>query len=590
MSSQSLRNRSKENLAQRDESQQASSSLPPTPPTSFSPKLRLGLFGIALASAVFLYARPAASPAYALCAQGNRKAIYTVDSSNSEVQCMVVRGARIVDTGDLEDVQARWEGPRLDVKYIGKDEVVIPGMSDTLELLADYVKSDPVLSKDKTKVVEGWGYDHASWDVPVYPTAADLDSHPVLRGRQIMLSGRDGHTLWVSKASLAANGPFPADKDVEGGIIFRDDKGEPTGIFLDKAMELIKPPALTFEDRAARFRTTVSHALQHGLTSLHDAGAGPDSIPHFISEAERGALPIRIYGMRWFDPEEHAPYWGNTTSKILSTLKGDEAGTRLTSRSVKIFADGALRSGGAALYDAYSDNPHTHGVMRISPEHVKHVVPMFLRDGWQVNIHAIGDRANGIILDTFEQAQRELGVNIRALRPRLEHAQIMAPEDMHRIGDLGVIASIQPTHATSDMWFGEERLGPERVKGLYAFRSIVAGGSRITLGSDFPVEGVNPLDGFFAAITRTTQDGRSPHGPGGWFPEQKLSRLEALRGMTIDPAFASFTEKYLGSLEPGKRADFVILSKDIMKVSPQDILKTKVRATVIDGKVAYGMI
>ncbi|KAG5640947.1 hypothetical protein DXG03_006544, partial [Asterophora parasitica] len=314
------------------------------------------------------------------------------------------------------------------------------------------------------------------------------------------------------------------------------------------------------------------------------------------SEAKRGPLPLRIYGMRYFDIEETAPYWGNTTKRLLPKFEGDKPGTRLISRSVKIFADGtflfevfclleswpmrfpgALRSGGAALHEPYTDNPSTTGLMRISPELLNRVVPSFLRDGWQVNIHAIGDRANGIILDTFARAQRELGVDIRSLRPRIEHVQIIAKEDNHRLGELGVIASIQPTHAYVP-------IGPERVKNLYAFRNILAGNARITLGSDFPVEEVNPLAGFFAAITRVAKDGSSPHGPDGWFPDQKLTRLEALRGMTIDPAYASFMEKNLGSLEAGKRADFVILSKDIMVVPPQDILKTTVRATVIDGQ------
>jgi len=223
------------------------------------------------------------------------------------------------------------------------------------------------------------------------------------------------------------------------------------------------------------------------------------------------------------------------------------------------------------------------------PDHVFHeVIPRFLKDGWQVNVHAIGDRANGIVLDAFEEALK--GANISALRPRLEHAQIMTKEDMARLGRLGVIASIQPTHAISDMWFAEPRLGPERVKGLYAFRSLLNNSARITLGSDFPVEGVNPLAGFYAAITRVSFDGKSPHGKGGWFPEQRLTRLEALRGMTIDPAYASFTEDILGSLEVGKRADFVVLDRDIMEVSAEEIMETRVLATLLDGAAVFGSL
>jgi predicted amidohydrolase YtcJ len=211
-----------------------------------------------------------------------------------------------------------------------------------------------------------------------------------------------------------------------------------------------------------------------------------------------------------------------------------------------------------------------------------------LSDGWQVNVHAIGDRANGIVLDAFEAALGK--ADVVKLRPRLEHAQIMTKADMKRLGSLGVIASVQPTHAISDMWFAEDRLGPERVKGLYAFRSIIDAGARVTLGSDFPVESINPLSGFYAAVARVSPSGESPHGPGGWFPDQRLTRQEALRGITIDPAFASHTENILGSLEIGKKADFVILSQDIMDVPVNEILKTKVLATVIDGKPVFGEI
>jgi len=196
--------------------------------------------------------------------------------------------------------------------------------------------------------------------------------------------------------------------------------------------------------------------------------------------------------------------------------------------------------------------------------------------------------SNGFVLDAFEASLK--GANVTALRPRLEHAQMMTKEDMVRLGKLGVIASIQPTHAISDMWYAQDRLGPERVKRLYAFRSLIDSGARITLGSDFPVESINPLSGFYAAVTRRSPDGESPHGPGGWFPEQRLTRQEALRGMTIDPAYASFTEATLGSLEPGKLADFTVLSQNIMTIAEDKILATMVDATVIDGKPVYGTI
>jgi hypothetical protein len=330
-----------------------------------------------------------------------------------------------------------------------------------------------------------------------------------------------------------------------------------------------------------RFKVTVRDAHKYGLTSIHDAGLDPMSLAFFNQQAQTGTLPIRIYGMTYFDEEK--PYSGNTVQPIISAGNG-----RLSARSIKIFGDGALRTGGAALHEPYADNPTTNGFMRLDPEVLFDVIPKYLRDGWQVNVHAVGDRANAIVLDAFEASLK--GAKVTALRPRLEHAQMMTNEDMVRLGKLGVIASIQPTHAISDMWYAQDRLGPERVKGLYAFRSLIDSGARITLGSDFPVESMNPLSAFYAAITRKSPDGRSPHGPGGWFPEQQLTRQEALKGLTIDPAYASFTETTLGSLEVGKLADFTVLSQNIMTIAEDKILATTVDATVIDGKPVYGAI
>jgi len=375
----------------------------------------------------------------------------------------------------------------------------------------------------------------------------------------------------------------PIPDEVEGGYIIRDSDGKSIGVLLDNAQELANAhrPEPTYEQLSLRFNLTVQDAVSHGLTSIHDAGFDPLSLKFFRRHAEESGLPIRVYGMTHFN--ESANYWGDSAEKIIGAGNG-----RLTARSVKIFADGAMRSGGAALYEPYTDNPSTRGFMRIPPEVLNDIIPRFLRDGWQVNVHAIGDRANGLVLDAFEAALKD--ADVVALRPRLEHAQILADKDMARFGALGVIASIQPTHATDDMWYAEGRLGPERVKGLYAFRSVLDHGARITLGSDFPVEGVNPLAGFYAAITRLTEDGTSPHGPEGWFPEQRMSRMEALKGMTLDPAYASFSEQTLGSISIGKRADYVVLSQDIMTIPAEKILKTKALATVIDGRPVYGSV
>ncbi|KAK7472894.1 hypothetical protein VKT23_001002 [Stygiomarasmius scandens] len=549
---------------------------------------------------------------YALCTP-EENGIYTVDDTNARTQCILVHKARIVKTGSLDEIQRHWQtsvvlqglrsSTQLAVRWTASGSIVVPGLADshahileygasqqlplegtksvndTVKRVKEYILANPDVKRDKSKFILGGGWDHTAWPSNGLPSAADLDADPVIEGRPVVLQSKDCHALWVSSAALENSLPLPSE--VEGGVIVRDRYGRPTGMLLDNAQELLKQPELTEEDLMKRFKITVEHAVKNGLTSIHDAGLDPVSLRFFKRQAEIGTLPIRIYGMSFFD--ETGEYWGNTTKPIIAS--GDE---RLTARSVKIFADGALRTGGAALYEPYADNPDTNGFMRLDEEILFKYIPLFLRDGWQVNVHAIGDRANGIVIDAFEASLQ--GANVTALRPRLEHAQLMTTEDMARLGKLGVIASVQPTHAISDMLYAEQRLGPERVKNLYAFRTLIDSGARITLGSDFPVESMNPLSGFYAAVSRLSPSGDSPHGPDGWFPDQRLSRQEALRGMTIDPAYASFTESILGSLEPGKRADFVVLSQDIMQVPVNRILETQVLATVIDGEIVYGDI
>ncbi|KAJ7182054.1 amidohydrolase family-domain-containing protein [Mycena filopes] len=558
-------------------------------------KLSVAVCGLALGLAIYLAGPPTT---YAVCSRNGK--IYTVDQTNSQVDCIVVNNSIIVATGTLADTK---QFTQLPIRYVPQNAIVVPGLSDshghvleygatrqlllegtisiaeTVARVREHVLRTPALRHDPNAWVRGGGWDHTNWPGAVWPTADALDTDPLLRARPIVLQSKDCHAQWVNARALELTGGLPdADVQLNGGVILRDADGRPAGVLLDNAQELLKTPALTEADLVARFEAAVRDALAYGLTSVHDAGLDPVSLEFFQRQAARGSIPIRIYGMRFFD--ENAPYWGNTTAPLI--------GARLTARSVKIFADGALRTGGSALYEPYIDNPSTNGFMRLPTEVLFDVIPRFLRDGWQVNVHAIGDRANGIVLDAFEASLK--GVNVTALRPRLEHAQLMTRADMGRLGRLGVIASVQPTHAISDMWYAQDRLGPERVKGLYAFRSLITSGARLTLGSDFPVESMNPLAGFYAAVTRLSFAGDSPHGVEGWFPEERLTREEALRGMTIDPAYASFTETTLGSLEVGKRADFVVLSRDIMHIPAPEILEVKVVATIIDGEVVHGAV
>ncbi|KAJ7072616.1 amidohydrolase 3 [Mycena amicta] len=453
-----------------------------------------------------------------------------------------------------------------------------------------YILAHPNVHGDPTRWIEGMGWDQTKWPGGQFPTAEDLSHDPLLRGRPILLYRVDGHASWVSQRVLELMQPLPPD--IEGGSILRDKDGNPTGIFVDNAMTLIPSPPWTPDQYLDFFNAAVTEALKYGLTSVHDASTDPAAVAFFKECVGRPRFDIRLYLMA-------VPFSENFTNwepSRIERLVNYGRNQRLDLRSVKLFTDGALGSWGAALIDPYTDKPDTRGIMRSSPE----MMDQLIRAAWgaelQVNVHCIGDRANKVVLDVFEDILAEEARNGRTdvtmFRPRIEHAQIMQPSDLERVGRLGVIASVQPTHGTSDMWYAETRLGPERIKGAYAYQTLlkVSPQNVLPLGSDFPVEGVNPLMGFYAAVSRLAADGTSPHGSEGWFPDERLTRAQALKGMTLDAAYASFAENELGSLSVSKRADFVLLDRDIMQVHVGEILQTKVLATVIDGKVAYGSL
>ncbi|TDL26855.1 hypothetical protein BD410DRAFT_782939 [Rickenella mellea] len=555
---------------------------------------------------------------YVICSREGR--VYTVDDSKPQVECLAVHGVHVLDTGSIDEMRNKWgdrdkTGPTLGALrsmrdglkfyFIKSGHSIVPGLADAhahvmeygwmrqldldgpqsvsevISKVKEYIHSHPDVGNDTSAWIEGWGWDQTKWPGAEFPTASDLDEDPLLHGRLIALRRIDGHATWVSPKVLEVMGELPAT--VDGGVIVRNSEGLPTGIFLDNAMALIPQPQWDEQDMLKFFATTVQEALANGLTSIHDAWTTPPMIKFFKRMAEQDKIPLRLYLMGNVESEE---YWGAEIPKL------ENYGTagRLNLRSVKLFSDGALGSWGAALLEPYTDKPDTTGILRSDPKVYSNLIESFFRDDFQVNVHCIGDRANNVILDIFEDLLRRYNATER--RPRIEHAQILTLQDLERMGRLGVIPSVQPTHATSDMWYAEARLGPERIKGAYAYRTQLENSPNnvLPIGSDFPVEGINPLLGFYAAVTRLSTDGQSPHGPGGWFSEQRLTRAEALKGMTLDAAYASFAEKDLGSLTPGKRADFVVFDDDIMTASKERILSTKVRATVIDGRPLYGFI
>ncbi|KAJ7647632.1 amidohydrolase family-domain-containing protein [Roridomyces roridus] len=550
---------------------------------------------------------------YVVCSPSNSQLIYTVDAKHPRAQCISIRAGHIADVGNESDIRRTWLSPfGLNVRYTEPGQIIVPGFADAhahllqqgykmqleldgaqsvdevVERIKSYILQHPDVHANTSRWIEGLGWDQTKWPGAQFPTAADLSKDPLLRGRPILLQRVDVHASWVSERQVALMSPLP--HDVEGGKIIRDADGNPTGIFVDNAMTLIPQPAWTPQQYTDFFNTAVAEALKYGVTSVHDAFTDPAAVTFFKGVADAGKLPIRLYLMA-------APFSENFTGWEPSRIeKLSDYGLhgRLNLRSVKLFTDGALGSWGAALLEPYSDRPDTRGIMRSSATTMDRLIRSAWKAEMQVNVHCIGDRANKVVLDVFEsilaEEARAGNGDVSAFRPRIEHAQIMQPTDLERIGRLGVIPSVQPTHGTSDMWYAETRLGPQRIKGAYAYHTLLEASPNniMPLGSDFPVEGVNPLLGFYAAVSRLDTAGNSPDGGGGWFPEQRLTREQALKGMTYDAAYASFSEDVLGTLQKGKRGDFVILDRNIMEVNLQDILRTKVVATVIDGEVAYG--
>ncbi|KAJ7039089.1 amidohydrolase family-domain-containing protein [Mycena alexandri] len=610
---------------------------PPAPKARQSSRLRWWFSSVVvvlLLSRVWLHLQT--QDEYTLCSPTN--SIYTVNETQPRAQCISVRNGRIEAIGNDVDVKRNWFARILDpfngqVRYLEPEQIIVPGLAgicpsfqvfarastypdahahlleqgykmqlqldgsksvqEVVDRIKAYIIAHPDVHADPSRWIEGMGWDQTKWPGAEFPTAADLSADPLLRGRPILLMRVDVHAAWVSERVLEIMAPLPPDSDVEGGSIIRDAAGEPTGIFVDNAMMLIPRPPWAPEQYTDFFNTAVAEALKYGLTSIHDASTDPAAVAFFKGVAETGNLPASSSLILWCKCTENFTGW--EPSKI-DRLTNHGVHGKLNLRAVKLFTDGALGSWGAALIAPYSDKPDYSGIMRTSPETMNELIRTAWRAKMQVNVHCIGDRANEVVLDIFENILEEEAHNgdadVAAFRPRIEHSQILQPSDLVRIGKLGVLASVQPTHGTSDMGYAETRLGPDRIKGAYAYRTLLEASPNkiLPLGSDFPVEGVNPLLGFYAAVTRLDVAGNSPHGDGGWFPSERLTRAQALKGMTLDAAYASFTETELGSLTVGKRADFVLLDRNIMEVEAAEILKAKAICTVIDGKVEYGSL
>ncbi|MFL6193048.1 MAG: amidohydrolase [Thermoanaerobaculia bacterium] len=421
--------------------------------------------------------------------------------------------------------------------------------------------------------VRGRGWDQNDWPDERFPThqalSAAVPDHPV------WLERVDGHAALVNARAMGILGIDEKIQDPSGGRFLRDDAGRPTGVLVDNAMGAVggRMPEPSTEDRRRTLRKAADHCVALGLTTVTDMGIGDGDYQAYTSLRKAGELPLRA-ALFLTDNARLLAHWFERGPEI-------DPDARVTVRGVKMYIDGALGSRGAALVEPYSDDPNNLGLLVSTGDHLAEVCRQALAKGFQVGIHAIGDRGGLVALDAMEQA---FGGPRPEARFRLEHAQVLRLEDIGRMARLGVIASMQPTHATSDMPWAGDRVGPRRIEGAYAWRKILKAGGRLALGSDFPVESADPRLGLYAAVTRQDLEGNPK---GGWMPGERLTREEALRGFTLDAAWSLFLDKEVGSLEVGKRADLVVFGHDPMTVPEAEIPKAEIDYTLVDGKVVY---
>ncbi len=439
--------------------------------------------------------------------------------------------------------------------------------------------------------VNGRGWDQNDWQVKEFPThqalSAAVPDHPVWMRRI------GGHAALLNERAMRALGLDDSIQDPAGGRFLRDAEGRLTGVLIDDAMTLARArgraaagdgPAggsgeagivdqATTEELESWILAGARHCLERGLTTVTDMGVDQRDYDAYAALHAAGRLPLRT-ALFLSDLSDLLDEWFERGPEI-------DSEARLQVRGVKMYSDGALGSRGAALIEEYSDEPQNLGLLRTSSDHIHDVCKRALETGFQVGIHAIGDRGNLVSLDGIERC---FGGPTPEARFRIEHAQVMRPGDIERMARLGVIASMQPTHATSDMPWAEDRVGPARIRGAYAWRRVLDAGGDLALGSDFPVERVDPTHGLYSAVTRQDHDGRPE---GGWLPEQRLDRHEALRGFTLDAARSLFLEDEVGSLEVGKRADLTVFAGDVMTIPVAEIPAVEIDMTVVDGEIAY---
>lgn len=430
---------------------------------------------------------------------------------------------------------------------------------------------------------KGWligrGWDQNLWPQKDFPTATDLDKLKI--DRPMLMVRVDGHAAWLNRQALQLSGINKKTQDPQGGRILRKKNGEASGILIDRAMDLSYRvlPKPSRQDKERWVRAALQHALQQGVTAFHDAGTDATTVQILKDLQKRGDLPLRVYVMLNGRDEQ-------LLQQHFSQGPWLSDDGMLSIRSVKLMADGALGSRGAALLEPYSDEPHHHGLMILNQDQIQKTSQEALQAGFQLAVHAIGDRANREVLNAFAKTLGAMGPKkARQQRLRIEHAQILDAQDIGRFAQLGVIASMQPQHCTSDRPWVPERIGAARTaEGAYVWQKLRKSGATLAFGSDVPVEPMNPFLGFYAAITRQRPD-QTPAG--GWDPAQRLSRAATLHAYTQGAAYAAFAEDRQGQLAENFDADLIIVNQDLTQIEPQKILETQVLHTMVGGQLQY---
>jgi predicted amidohydrolase YtcJ len=540
---------------------------------------RLFIFGLLFFSTLML-----AAPSHIHNVNG-----YTLDDSGELVRFsnMVFDGGKVLAIGGMELNKRFPNATQID----GQNKVLLPGLIDAHGhvmglgeglLQVDLRESQSALDAAKTVQayaktqqelawITGRGWNQVLWPGKAFPTASLLDEY--VKNKPVMLSRVDGHASWVNSKALEIAGITKDTLDPPGGKIVRDKQGNPTGILIDNAESLLYKhlPKTSDATLAAQLNSAGKKLLSEGITSVHDAGIGKVVYDYYKKRVSEHSLPVRIYPM--------IAATSPILKQLLETGHVQDQYDWLAIRSVKAYGDGALGSRGAALLKPYSDAPDNHGLLVTREADLKPLFDLVLGSGFQLNFHAIGDRANRLALDQFADTFKRIGG--KSLRNRVEHAQVINVNDIPRFKTLNIIPAMQPTHATSDMNMAEDRVGAERLKGAYAWQTFLKQGSPVAFGSDFPVELSNPFFGLHAAVTRQNRN-NSPNK--GWVPSEAVTVKQAFRGFTLDAAYAAHQENILGGLTEGKWADFILIDQDIFTIAPQDIWKTQVLETWIAGE------